>query len=284
MSGAEPRRLGRPRQVDRPAIVAATLQPPTSASNRWSCRELSAQLGVSEATVARVWREYGIAPRPDGQYAFTVQPELSAARVRVVGVCLTRRVRAIALLVDDTVHESEGARLPAAEDAVDGLTDGDGGLTNGHVDGHPEYRPPAAVSRGGDEGRRARVPAAGHRVLPGPRGARRGRQRQPAAAADPERSRMLTSAGVAIHFALDTEKWLNLVDVWFGLMEREGEADDAHPAARVRELLTHGRTIVWVESPFESTFESPLAARAEPNGYPSGYSIVGQRLAGEDRG
>ena len=34
---------------------------------------------------------------------------------------------------------------------------------------------------------------------------------------------MSPAPGCAIHFALDTEKWLNLVDVWFGLMARGGD-------------------------------------------------------------
>lgn len=252
MSGTQPRRLGRPRQVDRPAIVAATLQPPTSASSRWSCRELSAQLGVSEATVARVWREYGIAPRPGGQYAFTVQPELSAARVCVVGVCLTRRVRAIALLVDDTQHESDGTGR-VADDAVDGSSDEPAGPADGHPDADPRMRSPEAVTKVGVREFLRRVTEsypdrAVHVVVDSANLQRLLIQSVP----------HLTSAGVAIHFALDTEKWLNLVDVWFGLMERDGDADDAHPAARVRELISHGRTTVWVES----RFDSPLNALA----------------------
>ncbi len=93
----------------------------------------------------------------------------------------------------------------------------------------------------------------------------------------------LTSAGVSVHFALDTEKWLNLVDVWYGLMERDGGADGTHPATRVRELLAHGRTIVWVESPPDSSIDAALDSVAHPYGYTGGYFFVGQRLTGDDR-
>ena len=271
MSVMEPRRLGRPRQVDRPAIVAATLRPPTPSSSRWSCRELSAQLDVSEATVARVWREYGIAPRLHGEYAFTVQPELSAARVRVVGVCVTRRVRAIALLVDDTRLGSDGPHR-AAEDSAEGSTGHHDGAHdpqhNGQHDGRPRTTETATKIGVRDFLRRVRESypdRAVHVVVDSANLQRLLIQSVP----------QLTTAGVAVHFALDTEKWLNLVDVWYGLMERDGGADETHPAARVRELLDHGRTIVWVESTRDSMAESGLDS--------AGYSFVGQRITGDNR-
>ena len=252
MTSVEPRRLGRPRQIDRPAIVSATLQPPTTRSDRWSCRELSAVLGVSEATVARVWREYGIAPRAAGQYAFTVQPELAASKVRVVGLCVTRRVRAIALLVDDTRHARVVDPRLAAEDP-----------------GSAEVAPPSpeATTKVGVRDFLRRVTEsfperAVHVVVDSAHLQRLLIQSVP----------QLTTAGVAVHFALDTEKWLNLVDVWNGLMVRDG-ADEDH-GNRVRELIAHGRTVIWVASP---------RAGLESGGYAGGFGYAGQRLAGEDR-
>src|SRR5918993_616594 len=60
-------RPGRPPRVDthkRLEIVAATLSPPptTLGVTHWSSRLLAAELGVSNFTVARVWREYNLKP------------------------------------------------------------------------------------------------------------------------------------------------------------------------------------------------------------------------------
>jgi hypothetical protein len=212
--------------------VTATLRPPTSGSQRWSCRELSAQIGVSEATVARVWREYCLAPRPNGEYAFTIQPELSASRISVIGLCVTRRVRAVALVIDDP---RTGDWPPPHDEGTDRETG--------------SSAPAATVENATKIGVRdflRRVSEsyperAVHVVVDSAHLQRLLLQSVP----------QLTTAGVSVHFALDTEKWQNLVEVWFGLMDRDGLAADGHPASRVRELLTHGRTVIWVESDAE---------------------------------
>lgn len=224
---SEPRRLGRPRQIDRPSIVSATLRPPTSGAQRWSCRELSARIGVSEATVARVWREYCLAPRPNGEYAFTVQPELTASRVSVIGLCVTRRVRAVALVIDDP---STGDWPPAQHEGSD----------RGAGSMEPAPTPETATKIGVRDFLRrvseSYPERAVHVVVDSAHLQRLLLQSVP----------QLTTAGVSVHFALDTEKWQNLVEVWFGLMDRDGLAAEGHPAGRVRELLTHGRTLIWV--------------------------------------
>ena len=153
--------------------------------------------------MARIWREYGIAPRTAGAFAFTVQPELAlAARVDVVGVCVTRRVRAVALLVDDTARDRR-TRSVAEEPAPD-------------ADGSSVSRSGEAATKIGVRDFLRRVTAsypdrAVHVVVDSAQLQRLLIQSVP----------QLTTAGVSVHFALDTDKWLNLVDVWFGLMARD---------------------------------------------------------------
>ena len=57
-------RSGRPRSVDREAIIAATLRtPPKSLGvTHWSSRVLAARLKTSNGTVAKAWREVGVQP------------------------------------------------------------------------------------------------------------------------------------------------------------------------------------------------------------------------------
>jgi hypothetical protein len=57
-------RSGRPKTVDDSTIIAATLEPPPAslAVTHWSSRLLGRHLGISDATVARAWRAYRVAP------------------------------------------------------------------------------------------------------------------------------------------------------------------------------------------------------------------------------
>ena len=57
-------RSGRPRTLDHAKIVAVTLKPPPKkyGVTHWSSRLLGQHLGISNGTVARAWRDYGVAP------------------------------------------------------------------------------------------------------------------------------------------------------------------------------------------------------------------------------
>lgn len=96
---ADEPRPGAPRTVDRSEVIAATLQspPPELGIMQWSCRRLGTYLGIGDASVARTWREYGIAPRPNGEFAFATDPELVVATVEVIGVLLSASTRIVAL-------------------------------------------------------------------------------------------------------------------------------------------------------------------------------------------
>jgi len=55
-------RSGRPPVIDDAAVVVATLQapPPSLGVTHWSARLLAGQLGISFASVARIWREWNL--------------------------------------------------------------------------------------------------------------------------------------------------------------------------------------------------------------------------------
>ena len=61
---ADIKRPGRPRTVDRAKIITATLTPPPKSLGvtHWSSRLLAPRLGVDHATVAGVWKDYGVKP------------------------------------------------------------------------------------------------------------------------------------------------------------------------------------------------------------------------------
>ena len=96
-------RSGRPKTIDDAQIIAATLEPPpaTLAVTHWSSRLLGKQLGISDATVARAWRAYRIQPWRRDTFKFSTDPELAAKVRDVVGLYLDPPQNAIVLCVDE---------------------------------------------------------------------------------------------------------------------------------------------------------------------------------------
>jgi transposase len=96
-------RSGRPKVVDDAAILAATLEPPPDklAVTHWSTRLLAGELGVGDATVARAWRRYGIKPWRRETFKFSTDPQLEAKVRDVVGLYLDPPQKAVVLCVDE---------------------------------------------------------------------------------------------------------------------------------------------------------------------------------------
>jgi len=96
-------RSGRPKIVDDAAIIAATLEPPPErlGVTHWSTRLLARQLGVGDATVARTWQRYHVQPWRRETFKFSTDPELEAKIRDVVGLYLDPPAKAIVLCVDE---------------------------------------------------------------------------------------------------------------------------------------------------------------------------------------
>jgi transposase len=99
-------RSGRPAQVDEAGVVAATLvndgQPPERLGiTHWSARFLAAELGISFASVARIWRKWGIQPHRIETFKFSTDPALEAKLRDVVGLYLAPPDNAVVVSVDE---------------------------------------------------------------------------------------------------------------------------------------------------------------------------------------
>ncbi len=57
----------------------------------WSSRLLGRRLGISDGTVAKAWRDYGVAPWRVQTFKFSTDPELVAKVTDVVGLYLAPR-------------------------------------------------------------------------------------------------------------------------------------------------------------------------------------------------
>jgi transposase len=100
---ADDPRSGRPRTINHRQIVAVTLAPPPKkyAVTHWSSRLLGRHLGISNGTVAKAWRDYGVAPWRVETFKFSTDPELVGKVVDVVGLYLAPPENAIVLSVDE---------------------------------------------------------------------------------------------------------------------------------------------------------------------------------------
>ncbi len=95
-------RSGRPRVHDEVAVVVATLEPPPArlGVTHWSARLLADQLGISFATVARVWRKWKLQPWRVESSSST-DPELEAKIRDVVGLYLNPPEKAVVVCIDE---------------------------------------------------------------------------------------------------------------------------------------------------------------------------------------
>ena len=168
-------RSGRPRQVPRERVVAATLAPPPKryGVTHWSSRLLARHLGIGNATVARVWRSYGIQPWRSGTFKYSTDPELVAKVTDVVGLYLAPPDNAVVLCVD------EKSRIQALDRTAPMLPMAPGRIGAAHPRLHPARHLHPVRRPGGrhrprhsrlqappPQYRAARLPAPGHARLP----------------------------------------------------------------------------------------------------------------------
>jgi transposase len=225
----EQKRPGRPRQVDRAAILTATLRPPPKALGvtHWSSRLLAPRLGVDHATVAAVWKEYGVKPWKAETFKFSTDPELEAKINDVIGLYLAPPENAVVLCVDE---KSQVQALDRTQKTLPMQS------------GHTEQRTHDYV-RHGTTTLFAALEIATGKVT----GLCKDRHRHQeflaflkhVARAYPDRELHLVMDNYAthkrveirdwlaanprvhVHFTPTSGSWLNLVEVWFGIIERQ---------------------------------------------------------------
>src|SRR5712671_6319516 len=96
-------RAGRPRRitpVKERAVISATLRKPKAATH-WSARRLAKEVGLSAATVHRIWQKYGLQPHRVETFKFSTDPNFDTKLADVVGLYLHPPERALVLCVDE---------------------------------------------------------------------------------------------------------------------------------------------------------------------------------------
>ncbi len=222
-------RSGRPRRLDHREIVAATLKPPPKklGVTHWSSRLLAARLGIANSTVARAWRDYGVQPWRSETFKFSTDPELVAKVTDVVGLYLAPPENAVVLCVDEKSQIQALDRTAPVLPMQPGLAERrthdyvrHGTTTlfaaleiaTGKVTGHclPRHRHQEFL-RFLKQIARAYPDVELHLVLDNYAAHKRVEVRDWLAA----------NPRVHVHFTPTSGSWLNLVEVWFGIIERQ---------------------------------------------------------------
>lgn len=228
---------GRPRELDHRAIVAETLKPPPKklGVTHWSSQLLAARIKVSASTIQRAWRSYGIKPWKAESFRFSTDPELVGKVTDICGLYLAPPENAIVLCVD------EKSQIQALDRTVPILP-----MQEGRIErrSHDYYRHGTSTLFAALDIATGHVTAAlkpRHRhqeFLAFLRQIERTYRHVVDEAGDPVELHLVMDNYAAhkhknvrawladhprfvVHFTPTHASWMNLVEVWFGIVERQ---------------------------------------------------------------
>jgi transposase len=97
---------GRGRKASIPAekvaqIVELTLHHKPEGETHWSCRSMAAKVGVSSASVQRIWSELGLKPHLVETFKLSNDPRFTEKLIDVVGLYLNPPDKAVVLCMDE---------------------------------------------------------------------------------------------------------------------------------------------------------------------------------------
>jgi len=97
-------RSGAPRQMDDARIeevVTKTLETTPEGATHWSTRLMAKKLGLSQSSVSRIWRAFGLKPHRSETFVLSKDPQLVQKVRDIVGLYLSPPVNALVLCVDE---------------------------------------------------------------------------------------------------------------------------------------------------------------------------------------
>jgi transposase len=284
-------RSGRPPRIDEADVVVATLagdgKPPSRlGAVQWSARLLAAELGISFASVARVWRRWGIRPGQIEAFRFGTVPELEPRFRDVVGLYLGPLDNAFVVSVAEEFqvrlpHRATSARrrLPewrTRDHRRRGAATLLAALAQAQLAGSAQARTGPAVEarqslhrefllflhRAADAHRGVEL----HVVVDGYRLARHPEMRR--WLARPENHR------VTVHVTPAGCPWLTLVEIFFGILAEQGIQQGAsRPGAEVSAAISafipdcnnRLHAFTWIKNAAELPDQFPALSRPSNN-------------------
>jgi transposase len=82
-------------------VIVRTLETTPKGATHWSTREMARQSGLSQSTVSRIWRTFGLKPHQVDTFKLSKDPQFVEKVRDVVGLYLDPPERAIVLCVDE---------------------------------------------------------------------------------------------------------------------------------------------------------------------------------------
>src|SRR5499427_8796579 len=82
-------------------ILELTRRGPTEGSTHWSSYRLAKEIGVSQSTVSRVWRQFGLQPHRSRSYLISDDPDFEDKASDIIGLYLNPPVHAAVFSVDE---------------------------------------------------------------------------------------------------------------------------------------------------------------------------------------
>lgn len=91
-------------------IVTITLKRPPPNGGRWTTRALAQEMNLSQTTISRVWRSFGIHPDRHVTFSLSTDPAFLDKLRDIVGLYLDRNIKAVAFCLEESpVHLSGSA-------------------------------------------------------------------------------------------------------------------------------------------------------------------------------
>jgi transposase len=247
-------------------IVALTLKTPPKGLTHWSTREIAERVGVSHATVHRIWKAHALQPHRVETFKFTNDPNAEAKIRDVVGLYLNPPTNAVVLSIDEKTQIQALERtqpmlplrpnLPARQThdyRRHGLTSLYAALeiASGKVVGECSERHTAVdflrflkLLNRRYHGREMHV------ILD-----------NSSTHSTPEiRQWLETHPNVCFHFTPTSASWLNMIEAWFGILTRKSARRGSFVSVKslvqhihdyIEHWNEHPTPFVWTKKPAE---------------------------------
>ena len=108
IAGLDSRHAGRRPWVVTPRmearVLAKTRQAPPDGSTHWSTRKLGRELGISNATVSKIWARAGLRPHRLARYMASNDPDFERKAADIIGLYLNPPKNAAVFCLDEKSH------------------------------------------------------------------------------------------------------------------------------------------------------------------------------------
>ena len=247
-------------------ILALTQQPPPAPLTQWSVRRMATRVGVSRATVHRVWARAGLQPHRRERYVTSDDPDFERKAAEILGLDLRPPAHAAIFCVEEKTAIPALDRLDPVLPLSPGRAERHGfeyprqgtlalyaalEVGTGHVEGRAVPRHTRAAFVGfldqvvAPQPKRREIP-----VICDNRSAHKTPLVHAWLAAHPR---------VTMHYTPTYSSWLNQVELWFAKIERDGIARGifTSTADLRRKLMQYIRLHNKTGRPFRGIYHSP---------------------------